>query len=325
MHPSAKHEHTASPSREQEDRLLRRAERGLATKPKRHYLRSAAWLRCIFTLLVLYASGLSLIVTLFNRLPPVAELAEKTSARTSIKSVTTHAASLRLAVPHSVRELREVRVTLETYRDTYGTQVLALLASSYIFLQTFMIPGPLAINVLAGSLYPFGAAMVFTAVVSTIGASLNYWMVRLLLRDAVAAVFPARVAAFRAEVAAKAHLLNWMLFIRVTPVLPHWFVNLASPIVGVPFPVFLLATVVGHQPMNFITVQTGAALASIESFSDVYNSRNIAFLMLVGLVALLPIVIKRRATRQSAVSIGRKKLPLPMLPIINKAASDYAA
>jgi uncharacterized membrane protein YdjX (TVP38/TMEM64 family) len=36
-----------------------------------------------------------------------------------------------------------------------------------------------------------------------------------------------------------------MLFLRITPLLPNWFVNVASPIVGVPLHIFVLATLVG--------------------------------------------------------------------------------
>lgn len=32
-------------------------------------------------------------------------------------------------------------------------------------------------------------------------------------------------------------------------------VNLASPIVGVPFPIFLTALLAGHLPINFISVK----------------------------------------------------------------------
>lgn len=236
---------------------------------------------------------------------------EVLAARTGV-----HAEGLRLAVPHSIEELRSVRSTLEAYRREFGPQVATLLVAVYLFLQTFMIPGPLGINILAGSLYPFWTAMAFTAVVSTLGASCNYWVVRCLLKDAVTALFPGRISAFQGEMRRhSSHLMNYMLFIRVTPVLPHWFVNLASPIVGVPFHIFLFATALGHQPMNFITVQTGAALSSLNSVADLYSPRNVAFLMAVGALALAPILLKRRV-KKGAKGLPRRQTLLNMLPII---------
>lgn len=50
-------------------------------------------------------------------------------------------------------------------------------------------------------------------------------------------------------------LLNYMLFLRITPTLPNLFINLASPIVDVPFHIFFFATLIGLVPASYITVR----------------------------------------------------------------------
>ena len=50
-------------------------------------------------------------------------------------------------------------------------------------------------------------------------------------------------------------LLNYMLFLRVTPTLPNTFINVASPIVGVPYHIFFLATFIGLIPAAYVTVR----------------------------------------------------------------------
>lgn len=50
-------------------------------------------------------------------------------------------------------------------------------------------------------------------------------------------------------------LLNYMIFLRITPTLPNIFLNLASPIVDIPFHVFLLATLIGLVPSSYIMVR----------------------------------------------------------------------
>ena len=50
-------------------------------------------------------------------------------------------------------------------------------------------------------------------------------------------------------------MLNYMLFLRVTPTLPNTFINFASPIVGVPYHIFFLATAIGLIPAAFVTVR----------------------------------------------------------------------
>ena len=49
-------------------------------------------------------------------------------------------------------------------------------------MQVFMMPGAIFINVLAGSLYGLWGPFIVIAGVSTLGASLNYWLSRLVVK-----------------------------------------------------------------------------------------------------------------------------------------------
>lgn len=61
-------------------------------------------------------------------------------------------------------------------------------------------------------------------------------------------------------------LLNYMLFLRVTPTLPNLFINLASPIVDIPFYIFFLATVIGIIPASYITVRVSSSTLFLSIF-----------------------------------------------------------
>lgn len=50
-------------------------------------------------------------------------------------------------------------------------------------------------------------------------------------------------------------LLNYMLFLRLTPTFPNMFINVASPIVNVPYHTFLLGTSIGIIPAAYVTVK----------------------------------------------------------------------
>jgi uncharacterized membrane protein YdjX (TVP38/TMEM64 family) len=50
-------------------------------------------------------------------------------------------------------------------------------------------------------------------------------------------------------------LLNYMVFLIVTPTLPNNLINFASPIVDVPYHIFLLAIAVGLIPAAYVTVR----------------------------------------------------------------------
>ncbi|PRW51118.1 putative membrane protein isoform B [Chlorella sorokiniana] len=306
------------------------------SKVRRHpttgaYIRSLAWVRPVLILAALYVAALSLIVLLFSRLPNLEQLAERHGPGSSSGSGAGTAGAgaeqlhLSLAVPHSFDELRAVRRTLELYRQNYAVHVAALLLAAHIFLQTFMIPGSILVNVLAGSMYSLPAATAFAATVDAAGASSNYWLARWLLRDVVAGLFPARVHAFALEMQKHhANLLNYNLFIRTAPIFPSWVINLASPIVGVPFRVFILALVGGHLPINFISVKAGHNLATMQSVSDMYSAGNVLFLVCAGSLALVPILLRRlrrgdRSARGHARPAGRAVQVVSLLPIVAHA------
>ncbi|KAL4443962.1 hypothetical protein ABPG75_011699 [Micractinium tetrahymenae] len=274
------------------------------------YARSLVWVRPMLILAALYVAALCLIVLLFSQLPTPGQLAEKTTAAAGAGGVPEQ---LHLAVPHSFEELRRVRRTLELYRQNYAVHVAALMVATHIFLQAFMMPGSIFINVLAGSMYPLPVATAFAAVVDCCGAAVNYWLSRWLLRDVVAGLFPARVQAFATEM--KRHqgsLLNYNLFIRTAPIFPSWLVNLASPIVGVPFRVFVVALLCGHLPINFISVKAGHNLATMQSMSDMYSTRNVLVLLLAGALALVPVLLRRlRRTDRAARHFHPAGLGLP--------------
>ena len=53
------------------------------------------------------------------------------------------------------------------------------------------------------------------------------------------------------------------MFLRLTPIVPNWFLNASSAVVGVPFHIFSGATFIGLLPYTVILVRTGLMLDSI--------------------------------------------------------------
>jgi uncharacterized membrane protein YdjX (TVP38/TMEM64 family) len=65
-------------------------------------------------------------------------------------------------------------------------------------------------------------------------------------------------------------LLNYMLFLRVTPTLPNTFINFASPIVGVPYHIFS-ATAIGLIPAAYVTVRVHFFLQTCTIASSAFS------------------------------------------------------
>lgn len=43
------------------------------------------------------------------------------------------------------------------------------------------------------------------------------------------------------------HLINYIIFLRITPFLPNWFINITSPVINVPLGVFFFGTFLGKK------------------------------------------------------------------------------
>jgi uncharacterized membrane protein YdjX (TVP38/TMEM64 family) len=55
-------------------------------------------------------------------------------------------------------------------------------------------------------------------------------------------------------------LFWYILFLRITPIVPNFFINLASPLLNVPFLTFYFATLLGQLPLNFLHIRSSIAL-----------------------------------------------------------------
>ncbi|KAL0645699.1 hypothetical protein Bca4012_043990 [Brassica carinata] len=130
---------------------------------------------------------------------------------------------------------------------------------------------------------------------ATAGACSCFFLSKLVGRPLVCWLWPEKLRFFQAEIGKRRDkLLNYMLFLRITPTLPNLFINLSSPIVDIPFHVFFLATLVGLMPASYITVRAGLALGDLKSVKDLYDFKTLSVLFLIGSISIFPALLKRK-------------------------------
>lgn len=66
---------------------------------------------------------------------------------------------------------------------------------------------------------------------------------------------------------------------------PNWLLNITSPLLNVPFPLFFISVLFGLIPYNFLCVQSGLILAELRGVA-ILDHTSIA-LLLLGTVLLL--------------------------------------
>src|SRR5207247_1482970 len=88
---------------------------------------------------------------------------------------------------------------------------------------------------------------------------------------------------------------SYLLFLRLMPIFPFWLVNLVAAIAGLPLATFATATVIGIMPATFAFAFVGSGLESlVVAKESAHRSwKLIAALVVLGLLALVPLAVKR--------------------------------
>ena len=102
------------------------------------------------------------------------------------------------------------------------------------------------LSLLSGTLFGGIRGFFLVTICATVGASCCYGLSYMLGRNMFLKMFPGMISKFYSRIQQnKDNLLFYMLFCRITPMIPNFFINVASPIIGVPYWIFAVVTLVG--------------------------------------------------------------------------------
>jgi len=201
-------------------------------------------------------------------------------------------------------------------------RVLAVLGyiGLYITAVALSVPGAVFLTVSGGFL--FGAAVGASAAV--IGATIGATLIFLVARTALGEPLLRRAGPRAAKLAQgfRDDAFSYLLFLRLVPAFPFFLVNLVPAFAGVRLAPFVTATAIGVIPASFVYAFAGTGLDSIITAQknahqvclaagragceltfnarDVLTPQLLAALVALGVLALLPVVVRRWRARASA-------------------------
>ena len=181
-------------------------------------------------------------------------------------------------IPRNGQDLQKIALVITSYSVTNYYEVMAAFWCLYIFksiffninnrrytfLQTFAIPGPIFLSILSGALFGPYIGFWLVCFCATSGATSWYCMSWVLGKPLVVRCVPGRIVWFSRKIKDQHGNLFWyLLFLRITPLLPNWFINISSPILDIPLVYFVLATLFGLMPLNIVHLRTGLILSEV--------------------------------------------------------------
>jgi len=212
-----------------------------------------------------------------------------------------------VSFPSNLDELRSLASLLSAYRTTHFMYVLSLFSVAYIFKQTFAIPGSVFLNLLGGALLGKWLGFLLTCILSATGATCCFLLAKLCGKEYIIKYFPHYLNTIQKKIEENLDsLFFFLLFLRLFPMTPNWFLNMASPMCGVPVHLFFLSVFVGLMPYNFLTVHTGCLLSEVSSMDSIFSWWTILKLFGIANAALLPgVLIKHYHDQRTKVKTNK--------------------
>nr|XP_033783809.1 transmembrane protein 41B isoform X1 [Geotrypetes seraphini] len=201
----------------------------------------------------------------------------------------------KIKVPRDMDDAKALGKVLSKYKDTYYVEVLVAYFTTYIFLQTFAIPGSIFLSILSGFLYPFPLALFLVCLCSGLGASFCYMLSYLVGRPVVYKYLTEKAVKWSQQVERhREHLINYVIFLRITPFLPNWFINITSPVINVPLSVFFLGTFLGVAPPSFVAIKAGTTLYQLTTAGEAVSWNSVFVLMVLAVLSILPAIFQKK-------------------------------
>ena len=218
---------------------------------------------------------------------------------------------LDIGLPRTLEDVQATSLQLEELIKNswtgYGS-VTVVFAVLYLWQQAFSIPGSVLLNLLAGYLYGIAMGTIWTSLLTAGGATLAYGLAILVGEPLIRVPWFARKAEplYRQVESERQNggLFWWLLFARLFPFSPYWFINLVSPLLDIPVNPFFWSTFFGSMPYNFICAQAGDVLGDLTSTSDIVDVSLVLKLLLVSFISLVPVIWGKAIQRWTRKVMG---------------------
>jgi uncharacterized membrane protein YdjX (TVP38/TMEM64 family) len=194
----------------------------------------------------------------------------------------------------SLDAIKQQRDDLLAFTQAHYTQALLIAFLAYVIATSFSIPSGTLFALLLGFLFGRWVATATIVVGGTLGTSLLFLTVRYLFAEPIRRRLGPM--ARKIEAGFTRNAFCWMLFLRLTPMVPYFLVNLIPTVTGIRLRTYALATMIGIVPVTFVFTNLGQTLGRIDSTRDLLSPEVLTSLALLGVLALIPVAVRFAAS-----------------------------
>lgn len=193
--------------------------------------------------------------------------------------------------------LRKEELNLNWYVHNHRILSVLIYLVFYIGSVCLIIPDSTILTLLGGLVFPLPLAIVYAVLAETIGATAFFWIfqsafgTRLLKRE--------RPILSKLRRGFQEHEISYLLFLRISHVIPFWCTNVAAAYFKVNRWTFVWTTFLGVLPLTTILTYAGHSLHVLFAqntklkISDIFTTEIKIALIALGIIALCPIIYKK--------------------------------
>jgi uncharacterized membrane protein YdjX (TVP38/TMEM64 family) len=187
----------------------------------------------------------------------------------------------------SLDYIKTHRRGLLNFIQAHYLQAVIMFILLYLMTALFL-PGALALTVAGGMLFGTVPAVVYVNIGATAGAILAFHAARSLLGGWVQEHFKDQLVRFNREL--ERHGPNYLLVLRVLPIIPFFVVNYCAGMTRIPLTTFVWTTSLGMLPGSFIYAFVGQQLRHVNQAKDLFSWKIMMALSLLAFFAILPVL-----------------------------------
>lgn len=188
---------------------------------------------------------------------------------------------------------------IENYIDSHFFSACLIFILVYILVVIVVMPGAWLLTFSGGFFFGWIIGSFLTVIGATIGACILFILSKSILGKYLNQKIKNKkgvLANFEKNINDNA--FNYLLFMRLMPMFPFVFVNIAPSLLGIGFFVFFITTFLGIIPATIIYSLLGSGASDIFVSGDLFHLKNlISYKIAIGLgglslLSLIPIIFK---------------------------------
>jgi uncharacterized membrane protein YdjX (TVP38/TMEM64 family) len=191
----------------------------------------------------------------------------------------------------SLEALKDNRDQLLAFTEANYTAAVFIFIVTYVVVTGLSLPGAVILTLAGGFVFGSVPATFYVNAGATGGATLAFLAARYVLRDWVEHKFGRWLEPLQQGFARNA--FSYLMTLRLIPLFPFFVINLVSGLTRVSVGTYVAATALGIIPGSFVYAYAGRQLGTINSIREIASPHVLGAFLLLGALALAPVLYKR--------------------------------